>query len=83
MLILQLLSKNLNSVAVEGNHLVLTDFKGKKHTQKINSKTELIKDLIDKTYNQKPLQEISLHDLKYTPAIDKQEQAVIKDYLMI
>ena len=37
----------------------------------------MIKDLIDKTYNQKPLQEISLHDLKYTPAIDKQEQAVI------
>ena len=73
--------QKFEQVAVEGNHLVLTDFKGKKHTQKINSKTELIKDLIDKTYNQKPLQEISLHDLKYTPAIDKQEQAVIKDYI--
>ena len=58
--------QKFEQVAVEGNHLVLTDFKGKKHTQKINSKTELIKDLIDKSYNQKPLQEISLHDLKYT-----------------
>ena len=73
--------QKFEQVEVQGDNLILTNSQNNKVQQKINSKTELIKDLIEETYNQKPLQEISLHDLKYTPAIDKQEQAVIKDYI--
>ena len=73
--------QKFEQLEVQGDNLILTNSQNNKVQQKINSKTELIKDLIEETYNQKPLQEISLHDLKYTPAIDKQEQAVIKDYI--
>ena len=65
--------QKFEQLEVQGDNLILTNSQNNKVQQKINSKTELIKDLIEETYNQKPLQEISLHDLKYTPAIDKQE----------
>ncbi len=73
--------QKFKQVVIENDSLILIDSENKKYPQKINSEVGFIRDLIEETYNQKFLPEILLQDLKYIAAIDKQEQASIKDYI--
>lgn len=73
--------QKLKHISVKDKYIVLTDLQDKEIKQKIHSKVEFIKSLPIATDNKLLQEETSLHDLKYMPAIDKKEQATMKNYI--
>ena len=74
--------QKFKDIEIVDNNLILTAHNENKIEQKIKNKPKFIATLIEKENNKKGLfykNEISLHTIKYMEAIDKQEQAKIKN----
>ncbi len=72
--------QKFSSIEVSGSDLLLIDMSNNLVRQKITSNHNLVRKIIKQLYPQ-GRQSINLHDLKFTEAIDMEEQAVIKDYI--
>lgn len=68
---------------IQGNDLILVDNEGFETRQRIKSKADFVKRIIERNYenalNNKS--EISLSELKYIEAIDRKEQKLVKEYI--
>ena len=75
--------QKFKQVTVEKDKLLLTDLQDKKISFQISQKVAFIKELIKATYPKElePIKVITLQELKHLPAIDKKEQAKIKNYI--
>ena len=75
--------QKFKQVTVEKDKLLLTDLQDKKISFQISQKVDFIKELIKATYPKElePIKVITLQELKHLPAIDKKEQAKIKNYI--
>ena len=73
--------QKISDIEIESNNLILIDKIGTKIKQKIKSKFDLTKTVVEKYKKEISENEFSLHKLKYTQALDKEQQIKVKSYI--
>lgn len=75
--------QKFSNIIIQDNDLILVDNEGLETKQRIKSKADFVKKLIERNYDGALCHknEISLSEIKYIEAIDKKEQKQVKEYI--
>jgi len=75
--------QKFSNIIIQDNDLILVDNEGLETKQRIKSKANFVKKLIERNYDGALCHknEISLSEIKYIEAIDKKEQKQVKEYI--